>query len=135
MARSKPVVLRPAAMAELLESEKGPVMHNMAQRADRVKRLMIQLAPRDTGNLASRILVRPGKEKGKAVFMIGPLGVPYARYVSEGTPPHYIEGVDGPLVFRWPNGPDGDKVYGFWFVFHPGTKPNDYQQRALEAAK
>lgn len=35
-----------------------------------------------------------------------------------------------PLRFFWEKGPQGPKVYHFWTVNHPGTKPNDFVTRA-----
>jgi hypothetical protein len=37
-----------------------------------------------------------------------------------------------PLRFFWEDGPRGPDVYYFWRVWHPGTKPDDFVQRALD---
>ena len=54
-----------------------------------------------------------------------------AEYVIGGTPPHQIEGAAGPLHFYW------EVAGGFvtlMRVQHPGTKPNDFRQPALDVA-
>lgn len=54
------------------------------------------------------------------------VAVPYAGYVSRGTRPHVIES-HGPWPLR--NRFTG-QVFGR-IVHHPGTRPNDYLDRAL----
>jgi len=36
-----------------------------------------------------------------------------------------------PLRFYWENGPNGPGIYYYWTVWHPGTKPNPYPNRAM----
>jgi hypothetical protein len=53
---------------------------------------------------------------------------PYAGFVINGTPPHIIRAKDKPLRFQI----GGATVFAR-SVNHPGTKPNDFFSRALEA--
>jgi hypothetical protein len=54
---------------------------------------------------------------------------PYAGLVISGTPPHIIRAKDGGAL-RFQIG--GQVVYAA-FARHPGTKPNDFFSRALQA--
>lgn len=38
-----------------------------------------------------------------------------------------------PLRFWWEKGPRGPSIYFYWSVMHPGTQPNDFVSRALDA--
>jgi ribosomal protein L5 len=53
---------------------------------------------------------------------------PYAGFVISGTPPHIIRAKDKPLRFQI-----GGRVVFARSVNHPGTKPNDFFSRALQA--
>jgi hypothetical protein len=43
-----------------------------------------------------------------------------------GTEDHVIQGIFGPLAFEW----HGEQVFFQW-VYHPGTKPNPFIQKAM----
>jgi hypothetical protein len=48
-----------------------------------------------------------------------------------GAPAQMAKGY--PLRFYWEHGPNGPGVYYYWRVWHPGTKPNNFPNRALRA--
>lgn len=52
----------------------------------------------------------------------------YARYVQDGTRPHWIEPTSGYLW--WPGAP-----HPMARVFHPGTKPTNYMQAIRKASQ
>lgn len=68
---------------------------------------------------------------GPATFGIN-IGAPYWQYVYLGTPPHTIKAVNAKaLYFYWAK--VGEWVF-FKKVEHPGTSPNPFVDRALDAA-
>ena len=54
-----------------------------------------------------------------------------AGYVIGGTPPHEIAGNSGPLHFYWDH---AGGFVTFMRVQHPGTRPNDFREPALQRA-
>lgn len=100
-------------------------------------------APKKSGKFAQGInylTVEKGSEtvltfyvKGDHAFLL--------PFITKGTKPHIIptggaaaQMAKGyPLRFFWPNGPQGPKIYYFWSVRHPGTKPNDFVGRVLDS--
>lgn len=125
------VVVNPAKVAALMESPHGPVVRDLFVRGERVKKAMQRLAPRRTGNLADHIVKRLAREKGGHVMLVGVSGVPYAVWVVEGSEPHQITAVRGPLlVFYWPK---LGRVVAFPSVQHKGNKPNRFMLQALRA--
>lgn len=60
--------------------------------------------------------------------------------IRKGTRPHTIPfggsaeqiAKGYPLSFYWEHGPNGPGLYHYWSIHHPGTKPNRFDQRALE---
>jgi HK97 gp10 family phage protein len=83
-------------------------------------------APWRTGKLAGSIV----KEVTEGEASISALA-PYAVYVEKGTAPHEIRPVNA-SVLAFEVG--GDMVFTR-LVRHPGTKPNPFMQRAVEAAQ
>lgn len=89
------------------------------------------LAPRDTGNLASKTeaqvtSVGPFYAKGQLVSL-----APYASYVAYGTQPHTIRARrKKTLKFEV----DGEFVYPVE-VMHPGTKPDPYMAHAEDVIR
>ena len=79
------------------------------------------------GGIKSTIYVR-----GEHAFLLG--------YIVKGTRAHEIpkggslaQMAKGyPLRFFWEKGPRGPDIYYFWSVWHPGTDPDDFVQRALD---
>ena len=83
-------------------------------------------APKKTGALAGSWQVA---HMGKNSYGLSSR-MPYRWFVQRGTPPHTIEAKGSALYFYW------DKVGSYVFfkrVHHPGTKPNPYVTRAIEA--
>lgn len=88
-------------------------------------------SPVDTGALRSSTSVRT-RELRTSVS----IGVDYASFVREGTRPHRIVARNASVLrFRWPAGParlrGRDGFYYFRSVNHPGTRANDWYDRAL----
>lgn len=110
------------------------IQANMLPRVQRVASAAKTFAPKKTGRLARSIRVRARGSGGSFASLGGTnictyevvVAVPYAGYVTNGTAPHVIRST-GPWPLR--NRETG-QVFGP-IVHHPGTKPNDYLQRAL----
>jgi len=120
-------------IAVLLRGPQGPVMRRNAQDAELVKQEAIRTAPEGTGptagNLRSHIVKRLGTFNNRPCYFVGiPSGVPYAGFVSRGTPPHVIFG-NPLLVFYWAK---AGRMMFVRSVNHPGTKPNPYLTNALK---
>lgn len=103
-------------------------------RVRAVERAARILAPKRTGRLSRSIRTRARGAGGRFSSLGGEpissyeivVAVPYAGFVSRGTAPHVIRS-RGPWPLR--NRATG-QVFGP-VVNHPGTRPNDYLQRAL----
>lgn len=78
------IVFDERALAELFESEDGPVGKELVKRTLRVNRRAKKLAPVDTGRLRSSIAYEVGRDGGDLVSRIG-TNVHYARYLELGT--------------------------------------------------
>jgi hypothetical protein len=90
----------------------------------KLKTAMQDAAPVDTGNLKSKIILitEPGK------IRVGTHGVPYTKYVVEGTAPHdIVPKTSSVLVFKV-----GGKTVYAKKVRHPGTKPNPFMKVSVE---
>lgn len=139
------VVIDPRKLAEFMRSPQGPVYRDMARRAARVKeearRLVGVYVPPDAysaanrkrrpGTLRDSIVTRVTEQGGLPVWTVGSQD-PIALIHHEGTIPHPIRARLKPLlVFFWPNGYDGARVYAFKSVNHPGTKPNRFLTNAM----
>ena len=96
-------------------------------------------APNRTGVYAEGIAFRT-TENGNITNSTIYVGGPHAfltDIIIKGSRPHPIptggsaeQMAKGyPLRFFWEKGPQGAKVYHFWSVNHPGTKPNDFVTR------
>lgn len=79
------VKMRPAAIRRLMESRNGPVVEFVGARAQRVAERQRQLAPRESGHMASRIGARLAKDEHGLLWVIGPFGVWYAWFPEFGT--------------------------------------------------
>ena len=83
-------------------------------------------APWKTGYLAGSIVKE--MEEGEAYLKAM---ANYAVYVEKGTAPHEIRPVNASVLAFEVNG----KMVFSSLVNHPGTKPNPFMQRAVEAAR
>ena len=83
----------------------------------------VEEAPNVTGNLRAKIAV---DKIGELTYSVIPK-TEYAVWVHDGTRPHYIEGNN---YLYW-NGASHPVTH----VFHPGTKPNPFMLRGLEASR
>lgn len=84
-------------------------------------------APKRTGEFAQGISFRTfikGNTTGFNLYVPEPL----STFIREGTPPHPIVG-DPILAFFWEK--TGTMMFRH-YVSHPGTKPDDYLQRAYD---
>jgi HK97 gp10 family phage protein len=83
-------------------------------------------APWRTGKLAGSIIKDVGEDQASISALAS-----YAVYVEKGTAPHEIRPVNASvLAFE-----AGGGVVFTRLVRHPGTKPNPFMQRAVEAAR
>jgi len=88
-------------------------------------------APKRTGKFARGHIYRT-LERGDTLILRGYAPQPLAGWITEGTRAHRIPKSGNKLLaFFWERGPKGPGMYFFMHVFHPGTKANPYQQRAL----
>lgn len=106
----------------------GLVYRNMERRLRRAEQVAIQLAP---GGMKAGIRAQIRRGPGGDFEGVINLRHPAALYVTGGTRPHRIQPRRPGGVLRFTVG--GKVVYAR-FVNHPGTKPNDFMQRALRAA-
>lgn len=134
------LVINPVALAALMNAPEGPVVRHMISDGEKVKQEMIRLAPvgKDDplggaradggpGNLRNHIVKRVVLGDKGVTVLVGVEHVKYAEWVVKGTAPHVIEGKPL-LVFFWPK---VGRVVAFPRVNHPGTKANNFMQRAL----
>ena len=127
------VVIDPRKLANFMRSSDGPVLRYMIARGETVKTEARRLVGVDTGNLRDHILKRVIEQGGMPVVIVGVENVPYAYWHHQGTEPHVIEARRAPLlVFYWKK---VGRVVAFPRVQHPGTKPNPFLVRALEALR
>jgi hypothetical protein len=115
------------ASKALLENLRGE-MRGLGSRFVAVARTE---APRKTGKFAGSINYRTfntGNSLGFNIYTQQPLG----KFITKGTKPHIIRAKNVRFLrFYWAKGPQGAGVYFFRSVRHPGTKPNDYLDRAM----
>lgn len=115
----------------------GPILRDMIRRANNVEQSARFDAPRDTGTLAAtlRTQVDFGGRLPAAKVIAGREGLtPYLGYVLNGTAPHVIEAK--------PTRPNphlrfiarGGNVVFRRRVMHPGTRADDFLNRALYRA-
>lgn len=91
-------------------------------------------APKKSGNFAESIVSEVFEEEsevGFKAYRAAPLG----GWINHGTQAHEIlprsSNKKGVLSFFWENGPKGPGDYVFKKVNHPGAKPNEYYDRAM----
>lgn len=128
-----------AVIEELLHSEQGPVLRDIAERAQRVQEAAKTFIPLGAGpgpHLRDAVVKRFGQdEQGPYVAVIaGPDGtVPYALPLDQGADPHDIfpHKPGGVLAFYWAK---AGKVVFLRHVHHPGSPGLQYMERALQSA-
>lgn len=116
---------------ESLDEPGGMVYRHMDETTERVAEKARELAPRDTGTLANSIKVTYEANKGRGGsrwYIVA--DTPYAKYVGRGTGPHPIEPKNKGIL-KFPV--KGGTIVYTRSVQHPGTKPNNFMQEALEA--
>lgn len=91
----------------------------------------VKAAPRVTGRLQGSLTTVTEPIPNGFRVTTESRGVPYVRYVVEGTRAHLIEARFA-KVLRWTA---GGRTYFRFRVRHPGTKPNDFFARALAKAR
>lgn len=96
-------------------------------QADALRDDLQRRAPRKTGAFAAGIKT---VERGEFDYAVELPGMP-GRYIIDGTRAHTITARAGG-VLRW--GTPGGGVAYARVVHHPGTKPNDFAQRATQDA-
>lgn len=137
------VVIDSQKLAELIRGPSGPVVRELLEAGEMVKREAQRRVgvyqPPDAYSAAHRRR-RPGTLRDKIVKRLvvgGPKGVvvqvgaddPVALIHHEGTHPHVIAARRRPLlVFYWPK---VGRVVAMRSVNHPGTSPNRYLTDAL----
>lgn len=140
------VQIDPVKLADFMRSSTGPVIRDMLERGERVKRRAQELVgvydPPDAYSAANRQR-RPGTLRDSIVKRVADVGGqpavivgsddPIALLHHEGTQPHPIEARQAPmLVFYWPK---AGRVVSFRRVNHPGTQPNRYLTNALDVLR
>lgn len=128
------VILDAAAVQELLEGEQGPVMLNMAQRADRVaqwvrEHIAVGDPPGVDSHLRDTIVKRFVRDGTGAAIWVGSEHPRMLMY-EKGTRPHVILPRNAKLL-RFET---GDGVVFAAKVNHPGTQATNVLVRGLEAA-
>jgi hypothetical protein len=131
-----------AAMEAMLRGPTGIVARHLIRQGTKVQVEARTKAPVKTGCLQASILKR--YEQGPEGLIVrivcdttpcSPTRTSYAYFVHEGTKPHVIRArPGGVLAFKWPDGPEGDKVYYLTEVNHPGTKAQPFLRDALPVA-
>lgn len=119
-------------------------MRHLIEEAERVKIRAKELVgvsepdpvprtnPRRPGTLRDSIVKRIGTHRGRFAVLVGS-DRPETLWHHEGTQPHVIVATKAPrLVFYW--GRVG-RVVAFQRVNHPGTRPNRFLTRALDALR
>jgi hypothetical protein len=140
------IVINPQAMAELLGSEHGPVMRNMAIRATNVQRLAktyvgyskISFTGEHLRDEIVKRFVQTDRGPGIAIGVFGK-DAQRALYHEQGTQPHIIRPRDKKaLAFIWSKAANfaQARVLGAGYVVlklvhHPGTRATNFLRRAL----
>lgn len=136
------VTIDPSKLAEFMRGPNGPVMRDMLERGELVKREAQRLVgvydppdaysaanrQRRPGTLRDSIVKRIADVEGTPAVIVGS-DDPIALLHHEGTQPHVIAARRKPfLVFYWPK---AGRVVRFRSVNHPGTQPNRFLTNAL----
>lgn len=125
-----------AAKARFLQIEKREMVRDVSR--DYRDALRVE-APKKTEIFANGIAFKTF-ERGNVTYSTLYVAGPHAflkDIIIKGSRPHPIPTGGAaemmakgyPLSFFWAKGPQGAKVYHFWSVNHPGTKPNDFVTR------
>lgn len=136
------VVIDPVKLAEVLRGPNGPVVRDLIEAGELVKREAQRLVgvyrppdaysaahrKRRPGTLRDSIVKRVVDVDGNPAVLVGSED-PIALWHHEGTVPHIIRARRAPLlVFFWPR---VGRVVAFPRVNHPGTQPNRFLTNAL----
>jgi hypothetical protein len=105
----------------------GIVDRDLRKRAEKVAARARQTAPGGMRNHISVDLVGSGRQRRARVIVDHPAAV----FVAHGTPPHVIR----PRRARALRFTASGRVVFATRVNHPGTRPNPFLLRALEAAR
>lgn len=150
MATNKTVifVVSPAGYHHAFKSLDGMLGRHIAKLTEKTRAAALVEAPHpggvphgrsgfnySTGVLVSKIKTSYGHWHGPGGSEVeGTVrsGARHTQFVVGGTLPHVIHprSPGGKLVFRWARA--GGKVVGMSFVHHPGTRADDFLNRALE---
>lgn len=124
------IEMNPAAVAGLAR-QGGPIDVYTKGKGGLVLTKARQFSPVKSGkNRASLRMEQSREDTGryKTGYSIS-ANMPYSAFISKGTDPHEIVPVNGPLLrFQV-----GTQIVYARRVMHPGTKPNNYLERALFA--
>lgn len=137
------VVVDPRKLAEFMRSPQGPLVRQMIEDGNLVKREAQRLVgysqpdplgrpnPRPN-HLRDTIVTRLVERNGVPVMMVGSED-PIALLHHEGTEPHPIYARRAPfLVFWWER---ENRIVRTRSVNHPGTRPNRYLTNALRVLR
>lgn len=127
------VLGRFARRTEALQTAKREEMRELGRGMVQALR---HYAPKRSGKLAEGFGYRTD-ERGSSTtvtFFVGGEHAFVLPFLTEGTKPHpiYPRG-DYPLRFFWERGPRGPGIYYYWSVSHPGTFPDPFVERAVDA--
>ena len=125
------LVLDNAAINLLLKGPNGPVAKSLIKKTVRFQQAARRQVNSKTGCLEASILWRWLPDGNIIVISdtspCSPTRKSYSLFVHEGTAAHDIFPKKASILsFVWPNGPEGNKRYGFAKVHHPGTAPNRF---------
>lgn len=121
------VQINPSGIAQRIRLPGGIVDRDLRKRADRVAARARQTAPGGMRNSISVDLVGSGRQRRAQISVNHPAAV----FVVHGTPPHVIR----PRTTRALRFTKGSRVIFAARVNHPGSRPNPFLLRALEAAR
>lgn len=143
---SNRVIMDPVKLAEVLRGPRGPVVRDLLEAGELVKREARRLVgvskpdpvPRTTaqrrpGTLRDSIVKRVKTGGGDDVILEVGSEDEIALWHHEGTRAHVIQARTKPrLVFYWPK---VGRVVAFKRVNHPGTRPNRFLTNALKVLR
>jgi len=124
------VRVNPGRIARLLRLPGGGVERDIQRRTERVATEARRLAP---GSIADNISASIGRQRGEISGSVTARH-PAIGYVVNGTAPHQIQPRQNRPNARLRFVVDGRVVYAT-LVNHPGSRPNDFMVRALQAAR
>ncbi len=109
------------------------LLENRRNQVRVLGRLFVDLAedeaPKDTGEFAKGIRWRSFRKGTQSIGFTASDPQPLGKWIRGGTKPHTIQPKGPGYPLRWEK---GGQVFFAMKVFHPGTKPNPYDERALE---